>query len=118
MCCGASHRRGLDLELLWPWCRTAATALIRPLAWEPPYAMGTALEKTERQKKKIPVSLGFMVKIQSHCQACGLEIFMAKEGQKLFKFCYLLTLPNRCILGVEVIKKKTADSLFCIQSLF
>jgi len=30
-----------------------ATALIRPLAWEPPYAMGVALEKAKRQKKKI-----------------------------------------------------------------
>ena len=30
----------------------AATALIRPLAWEPPYASGSALEKTKRKKKK------------------------------------------------------------------
>ena len=29
-----------------------ATALIRPLAWEPPYTMGVALEKTERPKKE------------------------------------------------------------------
>ena len=28
-----------------------ATALIRPLAWDPPHAMGTAPEKTERQKQ-------------------------------------------------------------------
>ena len=27
-----------DLALLWLWCRPAATALLRPLAWEPPYA--------------------------------------------------------------------------------
>ena len=27
-----------DLALLWLWCRPAATALIGPLAWEPPYA--------------------------------------------------------------------------------
>ena len=38
-----------DLALLWLWCRLAATAPIRPLAWEPPYATGTALK---RQKKK------------------------------------------------------------------
>ena len=47
-----SFRCGLDPELLWLWCRPAATALIRPLAWELPYAMGAALEKTERQKNK------------------------------------------------------------------
>ena len=29
-----------------------ATALIRPLAWEPPYAAEAALEKARRQKKK------------------------------------------------------------------
>ena len=27
-----------DLALLWLWCRPAATALIQPLAWDPPYA--------------------------------------------------------------------------------
>ena len=30
--------------LLWLWCRPAATAWIRPLAWESPYAMGAALK--------------------------------------------------------------------------
>ena len=30
----------------------AATALIRPLAWEPPYAAAAALEKAKRQKVK------------------------------------------------------------------
>ena len=29
-----------------------STALIRPLAWEPPNAVGVAPEKTKRQKKK------------------------------------------------------------------
>ena len=38
-----------DPALLWLWCRPAAAAApIRPLAWEPPYAAGVALE---RQKK-------------------------------------------------------------------
>ena len=39
-------RHGSTLALLWLWHRPAATAPIRPLAWEPPYAVGTALEKT------------------------------------------------------------------------
>ena len=33
------------------WCRPAAVALIRPLAWEPPYAMGAALKKIKKKKK-------------------------------------------------------------------
>ena len=36
--------------LLWLWRRPAATAPIRPLAWEYPYAVGVTLEKAKRQK--------------------------------------------------------------------
>ena len=43
---------GSDPELLCLWCRPVATAPIRPLAWEPPYAVGAALEKAKRLKKK------------------------------------------------------------------
>ena len=32
--------------------RPAAVAPIRPLAWQPPYAMGEDLKKDKRQKKK------------------------------------------------------------------
>ena len=49
LCC--SHRRGSDPELLWLWCRLAAAAPIRPLAWELPYASGAALN----QKHKISI---------------------------------------------------------------
>ena len=51
MNCAVGHRRGLDPALMWLWRRPAATALIRCLAWEPPYAMGAALEKSKRQKQ-------------------------------------------------------------------
>ena len=40
---------GSDPALLWLWRRPVATALIRPLAWEPPHAAGTALEKTKNK---------------------------------------------------------------------
>ena len=50
--CGVGCRRGSDLVLLQLWRRRAATAPIRPLAWELPYAEGAALEKAKRQKKK------------------------------------------------------------------
>ena len=43
---------GMDPALLWLWCRLEATAPIRPLAWEPPYAAGVAQEMEKRQKKK------------------------------------------------------------------
>ena len=49
MSCGVGRRHGLDPELLWLWHRSVATAPIRPLAWEPPYAKGAALEKTKKK---------------------------------------------------------------------
>ena len=52
MSCAVGHRRGSDLALLWLLHRLAATAPIRPVAWEPPYAAGVALEKTKRQKRQ------------------------------------------------------------------
>ena len=52
MSCGVGHRRDTDPELLWFWCRPAAIAPIRSLAWEPPYAAGVALKKKKKRKKK------------------------------------------------------------------
>ena len=49
---GVGRRHGSDPERLWLWCRSAATAPIQPLAWEPSYAAGAALEKAKRQKTK------------------------------------------------------------------
>ena len=42
---GVGHRCGLDLAWLGPWCRMAAVALTRLLAWETPYATPAALKK-------------------------------------------------------------------------
>ena len=46
--CSVGHRLDLDPMLLWLWHRLAAVALIRPLAWEPPYAMGGDLKRKKR----------------------------------------------------------------------
>ena len=52
MSCAVGHRRVSDLALLWLWHRLAATALIQPLAWEPPCAVGVALKSQKKKKKK------------------------------------------------------------------
>ena len=52
MSCCVGCRRGSDPALLLLWHRPAATAPFGPLAWEPPYASGAALEKAKRPKKK------------------------------------------------------------------
>ena len=51
MSCGEGRRLSSDLMLLWLWCRPAAAALIRPLAGEPPCAVGVALKRQEKKKK-------------------------------------------------------------------
>ena len=48
MSCDEGLRCGLYLVLLWLWHSIVAVALIQPLAWEPPHAVGVALK---RQKK-------------------------------------------------------------------
>ena len=60
MNCGVGSRSSSDLSLLWLWGRPAAVApaLIRPLAWEPPYAALVALKRhththTDTGKKKV-----------------------------------------------------------------
>ena len=55
MSCGIGCRHGSDLAWLWLWL--AAVALIRPLAWELPYAAGAALKKRQKGKKKREDSL-------------------------------------------------------------
>ena len=50
--CDVGCRRGSDPALLWLWCRPAAVAPIRPLAWEPPYDAEAALEMAKRQKNQ------------------------------------------------------------------
>jgi len=52
MSCGVGHRCSSDLGFLWLWCRPAAPAPIRPLAWALLYATGAALKKKEKEKKK------------------------------------------------------------------
>ena len=42
MSCGEGYRHSSDSELLWLWHKLMATALIRPQAWEPPYATSSA----------------------------------------------------------------------------
>ena len=51
MNCGIGLRHGSDPALLGLWCMPAATAPIRPLAWEPPYAAGAALAKKTNKIK-------------------------------------------------------------------
>ena len=52
MSCGVDCRHSLDLALLWLWCTPVATALIPPLDWKPPYAMGVSLKRKKETNKQ------------------------------------------------------------------
>ena len=50
MSCGVGGRCSSVPALLWLWCRPVATALIGPLAREPPYASGVVLKRQKPKK--------------------------------------------------------------------
>ena len=52
MSCDVGRRHSSDPALLWLWPRSVATAPVRPLAWELPYAVGVVLKSTKKKKKK------------------------------------------------------------------
>ena len=58
MSCGVGCRRGSDPVLLWLWRRPVATALIRPLAWEPSYA--AEWPKKWQKDKKIKIKIKYL----------------------------------------------------------
>ena len=70
-----------DPVLLWLWCRPAAAALIRPLGWELPYALGAALKKTTTNKK------GFCKEKEIHMQLSlqHPKTYYMVENQTLLK---------------------------------
>ena len=87
------RRHGSHLTLLWLWRRLAAVALIRPLAWEPPYATGVAL-KIEKQKSDI---------YRGYWQKMNRRVYPKDTAKTFRENTALYTL----YLTTDVIKKKT-----------
>ena len=58
MSCGVGRRCSLDPALLWLWCKAVAPALIRLLAWEPPFASGVALKRQKTTTIKRVIGAG------------------------------------------------------------
>ena len=80
MSCGIGHRYGLDLTWLWLWCRTAATAPIRLLAWEPPYVLGAALKSKKRKEKKPGLEGNAFSAKPDRVSSLGLSLLSWKIG--------------------------------------
>ena len=74
--------------MLWLWCRPAAVAPIRPLAWEPPYASSTALKRQKKKKKDVvPVYNGILLSHKNKIMPFAaipmqLEIIILSEVRK------------------------------------
>ena len=69
--------------LLWLWCWLAAVALIRPLAWEPPYVAGAALK---RQKDKIIIIIMTMGKFANWMHRNTTFSLMSQDPKSLSEF--------------------------------
>ena len=100
MSCGVGHRHGFDPVLLWLWHRLAATALIRPLAWEPPYAAGAALKRQKKTKEKkdhlkMVDKSSWFSKFLLNSAIVNARIFsQGKYFDLLFKFSKKILLPG------------------------
>ena len=76
------------------WCRPAATAPIRPLAWEPPYAAGAAQEMAKKKEADtgVPVVLQWkqipLVSMRMHVQSLALF-----SGLRIQCYCELWCRP-------------------------
>ena len=80
MSCGVGHRCGSDPTLLWQWCRPVATALVGPLAREPPYAAGAALKKKKRKEKKKFLLASFILQTLLGIKFCHFIAFRKKQN--------------------------------------
>ena len=120
---GVGHRHGSDLALLWLWYRLAAVALIRHLAWEPPYAAGVALKS--KKKKSIssftnpPIFLLLWRKEKinrNHLIPFTLSIFCLFIYHKMIcsKYDHLL-LWDLCLSHITYIPISSYSCRICVQ---
>ena len=78
--CGGGRRRSSDLAWLCLWCSPAATAPVRPLVWELPYAEGVALEKNKQTKELAFSCHSFYDLSSGHTSGMFCSIFQGVEN--------------------------------------
>ena len=107
MSCVVGHRCSSDLALLWLWRRPAATAPIRPIAWEPPYAAGVAQKNGKKTKKKKKKRLNFLLTFYSsniiECIHFSLYYWTGFSYRHSLFCCALLYCASQmpCFLKIE-----------------
>ena len=84
-------RCGLGPALLWFWRMPPATALIRPLAWDPPYAAGVALEKKDEKQTNKQTKNSFFT-----------PIFLMITSERKIKKMIPFTVASKIIKCLEI----------------
>ena len=122
MSCCVGCRRGSDPPLLWLWRRPAATAPIRPLAWESPYAAGAAQEMAKRQKKETKSIKASSQDPPAHSarqvHGCNYPLVYEEEGRGQRVQCAFHSVLNRtCAIVSSVIYLLRTDTFldFCVS---
>ena len=99
MSCGVGCKHGSDPVLLWLWCRLLAPAPIRPLAWEPPYAVGVALKRQKDKKKE---------KKKGKEKRCPQNLFVFSRG---YFFVLISSLEGMYSQNENLLLKKSPEIL-------
>ena len=126
MSCGVGHRCSSGPVWLWLWRRPAAVALIRPLAWEPPYAMCAALKSKKCcdpfVATKTPVLPSMKVYIVSDFPSLLLMSFLSISGpywphpmisSLLLRLFWTVTVPQTCLIFDDPVIPRSTDQVFC-----
>ena len=107
--------------LLWLWRRPAATALIQPLAWEPPYATGAALKRQKKTKNKTKTSFCLEDLLISFALCCkptsrrgsGTEYTFSKLNVQTGTLLRVIANAVNSYVGTTGINWDTWPSYFC-----
>ena len=99
MSCGVGRRCCLDLMLLWLWPWTGAAAPIRPRAWEPPYALGAAPQKTKTKTT------------QKNPQKTKTQKKMSYPGRRLCSQVFHGRNHSRCVSHVQNVQTTRGPKL-------
>jgi len=86
------------VALALAWAR--ATARIRPLAWEPPYAVGEALEKAKRPKSQKKKKNTELIQRLTHCCVMQLGGWLSHQEDFLAFVVWFLLFVATALTGI------------------
>ena len=107
MSCGVVYGQVLDPALLWLRCRLAAVALIRLLAWEPPYALGTSPKSQKKKKKKKKKSASAFISEK-------IKIYLSTSKIKpLYITVVVVMVKNKSIMETMIFRLGQTCGIWC-----